>query len=781
MRKKLLILILILATLTASLLALTGIAEASDVTVPAYTKQAREMLSEYDKALYDRLSEKIQALKASDDEQSTRFSIDYKSLGGAKYSWSAVDTGSFPVRPGDEYTVADAFCDQFAFENVLNALMHDMPLDMYWYNKTGTGGSKMLISHDGNNITALSVSMQVSSMHRGMLYSAEYPSVVNVKTTYESTYTKAMTYVDKYEGKSDYSKIKGYIQEICDLTDYDKTANSSTPYSDIWQATYVFDGDKDTNVVCEGYSKAFQLLCNLSAFSDTSCYTISGYLGTNPTQGGHMWNLVTIGNKSYLVDVTNSDAGSVGQDGSFILKAHKSGSYADGYSFINADKTKEDAVVYNYYDWTKSLWGSSLLTLSASDYTVPSVSFTLTSNAPSGGFIYDGEDVTVGADTGSDVYYTLDDGNWSDYSLEFSYYNDNNGKLGSEVSSVCNVGTYWIKVKATSYADSNITGTSVIRVEVTPKPLTVVDMTVADKVYDKSKEIALTSAELQGIIGSDDVRLSDQSTVSLAHKNAGEHEFVYLTEVVLEGNDKSNYTVCHSPTDPIYLTNPVTVSKRTITVNAPIFEYVIADTAFMQFDFAVSGTYNGSVETGIVYWYDSSDTKITDMTTLVLKGEVYKWELVFNDTNFNSATGTVEIYPDDDIIRVTTTVADSEKGTATTGGREGFIAGETVTLTATAKSGYQFDCWVINGEVVSSDATYSFTVTADTTVEARFKAIQTTQSGGEDTAMLTQIIDTLKVLIPYIPYIIIGGGVLGLTILILLYIRISKKSKRKKN
>ena len=68
---------------------------------------------------------------------------------------------------------------------------------------------------------------------------------------------------------------------------------------------------------------------------------------------------------------------------------------------------------------------------------------------------------------------------------------------------------------------------------------------------------------------------------------------------------------------------------------------------------------------------------------------------------------------------VTTTVYPSEGGTATGGGSYDY--GTTATISATANTGYQFVNWTAsNGNVVSHDASYSFTVTGNVTYQANF-------------------------------------------------------------
>ena len=71
-----------------------------------------------------------------------------------------------------------------------------------------------------------------------------------------------------------------------------------------------------------------------------------------------------------------------------------------------------------------------------------------------------------------------------------------------------------------------------------------------------------------------------------------------------------------------------------------------------------------------------------------------------------------------DHYNVTVSVDPEVGGTATGGGS--FTYGETCTLTATANTGYSFVNWTKNGTVVSSNASYSFTVTSDGDYVANF-------------------------------------------------------------
>jgi hypothetical protein len=68
---------------------------------------------------------------------------------------------------------------------------------------------------------------------------------------------------------------------------------------------------------------------------------------------------------------------------------------------------------------------------------------------------------------------------------------------------------------------------------------------------------------------------------------------------------------------------------------------------------------------------------------------------------------------------ISASASPSGGGTVTGGG--GYSCGSQATVTAHANSGYQFFNWTENGNVVSTSATYTFTVTGNRTLVANFK------------------------------------------------------------
>ena len=75
-------------------------------------------------------------------------------------------------------------------------------------------------------------------------------------------------------------------------------------------------------------------------------------------------------------------------------------------------------------------------------------------------------------------------------------------------------------------------------------------------------------------------------------------------------------------------------------------------------------------------------------------------------------------------VAITAYVSPSNAGTVE--GTGDYMPGETATLVATANEGFVFNCFKENGTVVSTDATYSFTVTGARSLTACFDYLQTT-------------------------------------------------------
>ena len=312
-----------------------------------------------------------------------------QSGGSTKITFSSYPTFTYTNSDGsDSETFLASALSQFKEDvsEVIDCLLADCPSELYWYDKT-TGLSYAyytpVISSSGKtcSISMSYVKMSVASAYRGTDddgNTSQYIVDPDTAQAASEVVANASLVVSQYASYSDYEKLAAYKEWICENVSYNSDAVSSDytdGYGDPWQIIYVFDGDADTNVVCEGYSKAFQYLCDLSTFESSliNCYTVTGTL----SGGGHMWNIVRMDDGSYyLADITNSDSGTVGSYGGLFLAGTDNGSADTGYTFSLSGTYTSGGVTYGYYssvtyiyyDDTLSLYGSDILTLAASDY-----------------------------------------------------------------------------------------------------------------------------------------------------------------------------------------------------------------------------------------------------------------------------------------------------------------------------------------------------------------------------------------------------------------------------
>lgn len=124
---------------------------------------------------------------------------------------------------------------------------------------------------------------------------------------------KFLLEIEKTNPKNDYDKAKAAHDLIADEVEYgydDYGIPLDTSYAHT--IVGVFDGNSDTDVVCEGYAKAFQLLMNAEGVDNV--YVVgNGYNGIS--WGGHAWNMVEMDDGNYYwFDVTWDDGKKVKYD-----------------------------------------------------------------------------------------------------------------------------------------------------------------------------------------------------------------------------------------------------------------------------------------------------------------------------------------------------------------------------------------------------------------------------------------------------------------------------------
>ena len=254
------------------------------------------------------------------------------------------------------------------FSNIIDRLLVEFPYELYWYDKTE-------YTSYGNEEGCLVIYMPVAAAYSALDTTGTYFTNDEIGQAVVSARDNARDIVYNASGLSDIEKLNYYKETINGLTDYNDDAYYySLNYGDPWQLIWVFDGDPSTKVVCEGYSKAFKYLCDLTDFdSHIQCRIINGAvgLGSDPDSissyemGGHMWNLLFMDDgKNYLADLTNCDEGNIGADDKLFLKGY-TGVDSYGRYYFDLDGT---AVVYDYDTSAINTYTDNELVISGYDY-----------------------------------------------------------------------------------------------------------------------------------------------------------------------------------------------------------------------------------------------------------------------------------------------------------------------------------------------------------------------------------------------------------------------------
>ena len=332
----------------------------------------RKLTSTYDQHFYDGL--RTQVLKVVNGEvSSTVFTIPYVDIYGSDkicFTPNELVPGTTTVNQA----VKDAFNERVGInlDKIIDALLVDCPYELFWYDKScGISNSSYAIRTYSNGTQeiylpgeAYTVSMRVAKEYavsgETHVFNTQYYGQVSAAVA------RAEAILDRYSGQSDIGKLNAYKNEICALTDYNRAAaDEGAPYGNPWQMIWVFDGDPETKVVCEGYSKAFQYLCDNSSLSSVSTLLVTGQMGeAGKSSGGHMWNIVRLADgKNYMADVTNSDSGSIGQNGGLFLAGYSSVQNQSG-NRIYVYEVDQNNIAYYYFDNDSiGLYGTDALAL----------------------------------------------------------------------------------------------------------------------------------------------------------------------------------------------------------------------------------------------------------------------------------------------------------------------------------------------------------------------------------------------------------------------------------
>lgn len=297
-----------------------GLSTGSGRTVRRAPRRSR--FSGQDATVYDKVKAAVTEI-ADGKRTDTKISIPITDL-LTKTSYTKSDLGLEESASNEEAKKAISGKVTVDYKSIYSALLNDLPYDLYWMDKTadarfGLSGSIEIqttstTDADGNVLESTSIYSFTddAAVVFELPVSADY-SASGEKNTYTTDSAKtsvaskaadnAKSIVSAASGKSDMAVLTYFKNKICDLVSYNDEANAAAQaktatYGDPWQLIYVFDEDTSTNVVCEGYSKAFKYLCDLyktnHGFNDTSLdvYLVTGKMTGGTGAGSHMWNVV---------------------------------------------------------------------------------------------------------------------------------------------------------------------------------------------------------------------------------------------------------------------------------------------------------------------------------------------------------------------------------------------------------------------------------------------------------------------------------------------------------
>ena len=341
------------------LYAISGIRHGS----PVYRVPPRPLTVEL-KDVEDALKGKIKEVAAGKCT-STKFSFT-KTWTKTKEAWGI--TGEVISGGALTQQASEAIKAKLGLDALMRKQLLEMPYELYWYNKTKGVRMGYSVATSGNDVTVrnLTLSMNISQDYAKFVSTTSYnPFEADIAKTgaVANTPEKAQAVVNAHAGETDYQKLVSYREYIKGEVSYNTgAAGGGKPYGDPWQLIYVFDGNSTTNVVCEGYAKAFQYLCDLT-FQNQEGRPSSSLVSGKMDGGDHMWNVVAIGGRNYLVDVTNCDTGSIGAPDQLFLCGAAEKVAGKQYT-VTLGKT----IVYVYDEKTVESYASEHLKLSPVAY-----------------------------------------------------------------------------------------------------------------------------------------------------------------------------------------------------------------------------------------------------------------------------------------------------------------------------------------------------------------------------------------------------------------------------
>lgn len=350
--------------------------------VGLYSYSNRSKLTESERIVYDALRDAVVQI-ANGQRASAYIEVPVEST-GLQTRWyldeldgTFFDENGKVIGDAVKSAIRAQMQEQYDPVKITRALMLDEPFNFYWldvrkaYKYVSPWNLAMTISNADGRQTAtllgkLHYKFPVDGLYLDESCAADDENAPYTLDTGKSgaalaAAENARKIVNGAAYLDDMERMTLYMQQIRALSGYNYDAVDPS-YSDgsPWQIVWVFDDNPETKVVCEGYSKAFRYLCDLTEFDDADIevYNVTGYMNG----GAHMWNIVQYAGENYLVDVTNCYTTGTTTD-SLFFSIPRSGDVENGYRLVRG--STELLYVYNERSTSVYTQGELTLTMTA--------------------------------------------------------------------------------------------------------------------------------------------------------------------------------------------------------------------------------------------------------------------------------------------------------------------------------------------------------------------------------------------------------------------------------
>lgn len=163
-----------------------------------------------------------------------------------------------------------------------------------------------------------------------------YTSEEQVKSDYKNIINKAEEIISSAPAEStDWGKLNYYMNWFKDNCHYNTDINTASKHAYLPTSALLYGTYGVNAPVCEGYSEALKILCNMSGIKSMCTET---FYEENGTTTGHKWNLININNKFYHCDPTWFDSYTSINSYRYFLTG--------SVNMANYDKTQNHTIAY---------------------------------------------------------------------------------------------------------------------------------------------------------------------------------------------------------------------------------------------------------------------------------------------------------------------------------------------------------------------------------------------------------------------------------------------------